>query len=347
MVWVFLCVFVLLTPSLEAQDTVLLHQSKEQVRQYVEAVHRGQQIPLNLWALVEVSQDKQEIQAYINHFVAEKGYRGAVLQTFQDTTIGYPEQLLQLALTAQSPFLLVAYLLAEPQDKISRSAAQQFADKIGYPASDSVNYRAVVNAILHHKTVTASMLPVNRFYPLQFLLFFVKYPIQKKIITSAYLKETVKALKNDDLFNYSGLILSLYRATLFRNYYLLYQNGSIEPLYNSLITDRIFPNSVQKLTMLRSLSYSMYRLGYYNRSLDIIQKHSLPLAQYLGQKKTATAIRIAEGSYLYYIGKINQSKQIYTKIKSTAAFKNSSILRGNVLNNLAVDYFKDGQFSRY
>jgi len=335
-------------PALQAQDSTLSRQSERQVRQYVQNIRHGQHSDLNIWALAEVSRSKPAIRSYINRFISKNRFKNVAFQVFQDTSVSYPENLRKLAFVNHSPFLLTAYLLAESNETKRQKAARRYANQIGYSVhSGSVNYRALIQALLRHKPVTNAILPAEHFYPVQFLLLFVSRPVRNNIVTANYLKKVKKNWKSSEGYPYQTMAQTLYRLTYFRVHYLLDDYGPSGSLYHSIINNHDLPNSLYKLIILRDLTYAMYRLGYYNRSVDIIQKHSLPLAQYLDKEDTVTQIRIADGLYLYYLGKVKESIKIYLQIKNSKEFKNHSISRARVLNNLAIDYFKSGQFNRY
>lgn len=345
MLWVPFFTFLLFSPALQAQET-LPDQSRRQVRQYIENIRQDNNVAINLWALAEVNRDQPELQRFTNSHIEQSSIESSALQVFRDTTLSYTSRLRRLSFLARSPVLLITYLLEE-QDPIQlQTAIQKYETVIGYPESGGVDYKELVRSILRQEPVTTEILSADQFHPLHFFFFFDNTLVRNKTFSSDYLNQAADTWDKSGLLRSQTLGQSFYRLTLFRIHYLLDQYTKIDPLYRPMISDPNFPVSARQLNIFRMLDYSMYRLGYYNRSINITRSYSLPLANHLNQKKLALKLQVDLGATLYTIGKIEDSKQINLELQKK--FNNNiSISEGRVYNNLAINYWKSGEFDNF
>ncbi len=330
-----------------AQDTLLAEQSRRQINKYVQSVQTGSNSAINLWALVQLSQSRTDLRGYIKNQVQVTERATPALAVFNDTTLSKAEQLRQLAFASESPFLLVAYLLAETNKQNRRAVVHRYRNDIGLPAVGPVDYARLTGALLNGQLITASFLPSNAFHPLHFLLFFNNESISNDQFPEKYLQMAAKSWKLNKAYDYRDLKRSLFRATLFRTYYLLYRYNDIETLYNVIAKDDDFPVSELRLNILRMLDYSIYQLGYYNRSVDLTRNLSLPLARYLGKEELAVNLYMDLGTSLNQIGSIQEAQNIYSDVKSQLRKAYTSISKAKVLNNLASTYWISGEFDRF
>lgn len=344
--FILLFAFLLFNSSVQAQ-TFLPDKSRQQADEYIQNIIRSKNPAINLWALNEVTKNGSGIQSYIANKLSKINFSSSALLLFQDTTLNYNDRLRKIAFDQETPLLLVAYLINEKNRSIRKKIFNQYVNEIGFSSSDPVPYRKLIQAILDNKPITTGILPADQFYPVHFLLLFNNDLVYGDAISSSYLETAVQNWDNPGLLRTETLSQSLYRASLFRIHYILYQNAETQQLYRPIIQDPHFPVSLLQLNIFRMLDYSMYRLGYYNRSLNIIREYSLPLARYLDQKETELKLRIAQGSYLYYIGKIEASKKVYDNAQTQAQKQNIPYSKGYVFNNQAVNYWKSGEFDRY
>ncbi|MEX2476957.1 MAG: CHAT domain-containing protein [Gracilimonas sp.] len=112
----------------------------------------------------------------------------------------------------------------------------------------------------------------------------------------------------------------------------------------SFLNHTRFPNSINKLRVYGAIDYSYYIYGGYDQSLSLQRKHSLPLAEFLGEREQVTNIKTRQGAYLFALGKYEESKNIYEELYAdSASFENQHSL----FTNLGVNYLKLGQANKY
>ena len=342
--WYIFLAFLIIAPSLKAQHPNLPEESRSQVREYISQITANENVGINFWALSEVYKDNPETASYIRSYIKREENANPLLETLSDTTLSHTQKLRQSGLRSQSPFLLIAYLLSEENNHARHQAVQEFENIIDYPENTGIDYPALMKTLLENQPITDGILPSDTFNPIHFLLFFDRETIRSGLLSDRYLKNAASKWsfhKSKSLSQIMGL------TALYRIFYVRDEYDQALDLYRPLIDDKLFPNSIKKLNILRALDYTMYRLGYYNRSLDIIRERSLPLADYLNQKEVEIKMRIAQGSYLYYIGKITQSKKTYNNAQNQAEAQNIPYSKGYVYNNQAVNYWKSGEFDQY
>lgn len=322
-------------------------QSRLQARQYIYAVQTDKQTALNLWALATLAKDQPSLRTYITNYLATQNRVSPSLSAFRNADASYDQQLRQLAFTTHSPFLLVAYLLAETDTEHRRTAVQQFTEQSPFPSNAWVHYGELTEALIEQKPITPRILNAEQFHPLHFLLFYETRLISGESVSANYIRTAAERWNQNKAYEYDGILRSLYVNTLFRSHYILDQYNQIASLYEPMTNDRSFPNSDLKLSIYRMLDYSMYKLGYYNRSISLVRNYNLPLSRYTNRPDLATKLEVDLGASLYEIGKIEESKQIYERIKAQADTSGDPISRARINNNLAINYWKSGDFDQY
>lgn len=332
---------------MQAQDADLEQQSQQQVRHYLDAVHSNKDLSINLWALAQVSLDRPEIRSYITAYAASEDINHPTLQILRDTTLTYAERLYRLSLAAQSAELLVAALLEEPDKNMQRQKAQQFETRIGYPKTGRVDYPRLVAAIIQQQAITEQMLPAEYFHQLHFFLFFNNDLIRSQIITADYLSTAADAWGKRGISRSHELRKTLHQMSFFRAHYILDRYNDIDSLYNPIINNPILPVSTFKLNILRMLDYSMYRLGYYNRSINITRNYSLPLVDYLDQQVLALKLQIDLGASLFGIGQIEEAQKVLKDVRLKSEENSYSVSSSRILNNLASTYWISGEFDQF
>jgi CHAT domain-containing protein len=330
-----------------AQDTLLVEQSQRQINQYIQAVQNGDNSPINLWALAQLSQSREDLRRNIATQMETVERITPALAVFKDTTLSEAGQLQQLAFASKSPFLLTAYLLAETDDDNRRKVVRRYRSDVGFPAADPIDFDRLTKALIQQQPITTSVLPADSFNTLHFLLFLDSDLVYDGGVPREYLTSAAKKWNPTDAYDQRGLQRSLFRATLFRTHYILDQYGQIETLFDAIIEDELFPNSDRKLSLLRMMDYSIYQLGYYNRSVDLSRNLSLPLARYLGLEELAVNLYMDLGASLNRIGNIKEAQKIYSDIKSQLLEGYTDISKAQVLNNLAITYWRSGEFDRF
>ncbi len=342
-------IFLILTLSFQlsaqqADDSLLVKQTQRQVRQYVKNVQKSQNTAINLWALAAVAKARPEIQDYLNKYATQRDVNESFFNVLRDSTLSYRSKLYRLAFRARSPLLLAAYLLEESYEPERREAARRYSTEIGYPPDRFTNHKKIIQSILNNEPVTDKMLPAERFHPFHYFLFYHSAQSLGDIFSSSYLSQIKKN------WPYSGSPLlneSMKIAVLFKVYYYLFEYNKTHELYRPVLNNFVLPNYSTKLQILRALDYSMYRLGYYQRSINIMNGYAIPLANYLRQFETAIKMKISQGSNLFEIGKYEASKSIYLTVLEKGILDTLSVSKARIYNNLASNYYKTGKINKY
>lgn len=335
---------VLLFLSSSGSDKDLIGESKSQAKYYITQIENGRSVDESLWALSLLGTENPTIQNFIEEESQKKKYTARELILFKKLEDSLNKQLEKIVFNTGSSNLLIALLLSVETKKNKEELYQQFANQFKHPNNKNIDYDSLCRFIIDGKQINTAILPNNRFYlPHFFLLFDNKY---KAFFSKDYLE---KADKNWESIQFSHFYLksALFRVTHFRLLYLMDQYGQTNEFYEELISNSLFPNSSLKLKIYRYLDYSMYRLGYYDRSLKIVRDLTLPLTKKYSTEKTLLSIKITQATYLYNIGKIKEAQAVFEEVIIKAKEKNIQLPEAIIFNNLALAYYKIGRYDRY
>lgn len=328
---------------LTASDSTLIQQSKSQADYYINQIEEGHNLEENLWSLTTLAtNNKKEVKKHVEQRVKNKENPHKFLIPFKEVESSYELQLEEIVFQKGSSNLLIALLLAIENEKKRRTLYNRFYSNFDPPEIPEIDYASLCESIIEEKELTGDILTNNKlFLPHFFLLYY-----DNTILSDDYLQE----LSSNTSINKSrsnSITDFLKNASLLRIYYLLDEYSKIDTLYNALITSNPFPNTSLKLNLYRYLDYSMYRLGNYDRSLGIVRKYTLPLSSYLDQKNMHIQIKQLQGVYLYNIGKVKAARQVYEEVLNEVRKKDINIPRSSFYNNLALAYYKSGQYDEY
>src|SRR5699024_6364034 len=262
---------------------------------------------------------------------------------FKDTALTHTKRLQKLSFQTESPLLLAIYILNEPSQEKRKKAVAQFSAKAGFQNDRGVKYRLIIQALFDKKKITEAMLPAERFHFLHYFLFYHSHQTLDDLFSNQYLQTIAQKWKFSASFS---LKQAMGISTLFKTYYHNFQYSKTLSLYPSIINNSFLPNYLIKLRQLRALDYSMYSLGYYQRSINIMENYAIPLSTHLKKPDAVRQMKISNTSNLYRISKYKKSKQIYKKLLK----KGDTILspeKIKIFNNLAINYYKIGDFSNY
>ncbi|MDR9416052.1 MAG: CHAT domain-containing protein [Gracilimonas sp.] len=104
----------------------------------------------------------------------------------------------------------------------------------------------------------------------------------------------------------------------------------------------LFPLSNMRLKLYGAFDYTFYTYEEYDKSLKLLENHSLPLAEFLKNEEQAYKIKIRQGVYLYRLGKYHKSKEIYEVLYNLNGIENFY-----VFTNLGLNYYKLGYSNKY
>ncbi|MEX0723241.1 MAG: CHAT domain-containing protein [Gracilimonas sp.] len=126
--------------------------------------------------------------------------------------------------------------------------------------------------------------------------------------------------------------------------YILDRYDIIREFYRNFLDSKLLPNSLHKFRVLGALEYTFYTLGYYDRSLQILNQSTLPIAYFINDPKKINETLQRKGVFLFSLGKYQDSKKIYEELfdNTDESFRNSVLF-----NNLGISYLKLGQANKY
>lgn len=318
----------------------IFNYSKSQAKYYISQVKAGTNIEENLWALTLLGSENSEIQSFIEKHAKED----EVLNIFTNFENTFQSQLRKVVFQTGSPNLLIALLLTAENTPERKKIYQEYISKYQLPANSEINYSKLAKTIINKEKVSTEFLPNKKFLlPHFFLLWDSSY---SKFFTEKYYAEIKKNWTKNYSFT-TNLHNTLAELSYFRILYLTSNYSESVSLYNSLSDNKLLPNSTLKLKIYQFLDYTMYRLGYYDRSLNIVRNITIPLSQYLNQKDNELQFTQLQGVYLYSIGKVKEAEQVYGKILQEIDRNNFNISRSSLYNNIALAYHKLGKYNKY
>jgi len=327
-------------------DTTLVQQSKEQAEFYMQQLNNNVDQETHLWALLELSQSHPEIQTFIKEQIREKGYTQPYYRPFLKDQADGSTLLQKLVFTTGSPALFVKLLLQEKDASTRKQLTEKFSNTFSWSFNDGIDYEAITHSILQNSSIDSSMLPNDTFRLPHLLL--IMDASGFKMLTNSYYKSILDKWQNQvGTVQTMTLNQQLLNISYFRISYLLDHYDDTKRFYSILTDDKIIPNSELKYRFLRTLDYSMYRLGYYDLSLEAARDFAAPLALYLGNKSDQLSTMMVQAAYLLKIGKINEAQQVNLQILRESEEYGIDVRRSALQNNLSITYKKSGQFDEY
>lgn len=341
---ILLAVFLVSPPQEQevAGEAELLEQSREQAEYYIRNVRDRANTPENLWALSALWESNGEIRAYISRAVGG-GDENGLLEIFTDTTRTYGGLLREAAFRLESPQLLMGYLLDEKDSLRRRNTFEAF--NFREEEESGIRYETLLDHMLRGKRIDEEILPADQIGLPHFFLFY--YSRGRSIMPEEYITRIAEIpVRNNGTSTQLTGILS--RLPVFQAQYFTDQYARTLENYNLLSRDERLPNSRFKFDLYRFLVYSMYQIGYPDRSLEIVRNFTLPLSHYLERRSLQLTINLTRAIYLYEIGKIEAAQEVYQEVLAEAEERNILEAYLSVLfNNLAVTYVNMGNYDQY
>lgn len=322
-------------------DNNLVQKSKSQAKYYISNIESGSNVDASLWALSILTTDNDQIRNFVEKEIKTDKYNNSTLSLFKDIAPNYTDQLSQVVFETGSSILLVDLLLTTSKGKERENIYQKFSNRFEEKNISGIKFNTLFQVLIEEKQISNDFLSSTSFQLPHFFVLFRNY----KLIPENYLDELISNWQSDKYEN--DLISSLFEISYFRTLYLKYNYGKTSSLYNSIINNTKFPNSTLKLKAYRYLDYSMYRLGYYDRSLKVTRKFTLPLSKYLNKRQLELSIKQLQGVYLYHIGKIHEAEKKYQEVLTDINKKNPEINLSSIYNNLALTYYVLGKYDQY
>ncbi len=341
--YLFTLLYATFTVAPEPNATSLDSLSMEQAVQYIQQAERNEYRDLNLWALARLCESGDSISSYIDSI---NSYQKILEGPFCGNK-SYTRVLTDLSFQERSPALLLAALKSLDSPRAQRELKRRYARTIGFSASSPLDYDLITDKYIDKETITEELLPTSPFRFEHYLLLFSTFNFRNGIIKEEYHQNFVKAHLNSNGNSPKNLQRSLLNSTLLFSLYLRDQYSNIPSIYSSLSEDLLIPVSERRLYIYRYLAFSMYRLGYYDRSLAISRNHTVPLATYLDKPQTVIRELTLRGVYLIQIGKYKEAQKVYTQLLEEERKNSAKLSNSTVFTNLGITYLKSGEFDRY
>ncbi|HBQ61079.1 MAG TPA: hypothetical protein DD671_16040, partial [Balneolaceae bacterium] len=166
-----------------------------------------------------------------------------------------------------------------------------------------------------------------------------------QIYSKDYLEEAVKEwsleadryLKDGEELNHSLIVSNIIWAS-----YFLDDFQTLTQYSDKLVSSKSLPYSIFRMRIYGAIDYSYYTTQQYDKSLKLQREHSLPLANFLGDKEQIWKIKIRQGVYLYSLGKYEESKNVYEELYAQSHGEDFYLL-----TNLSNNYYKLGYSNKY
>ncbi|MEL7832545.1 CHAT domain-containing tetratricopeptide repeat protein [Fodinibius sp. Rm-B-1B1-1] len=322
-------------------DSNLVQQSQAQANHYIQNIDQERNIEENLWALTVLVSEHPKIKESVEQSVQKGDKSNEVLKLFESIEPTYSQQLEKIVFKTGSNKLFIDLLLVTEKDRTT--LYQQFTSSFSWEGGQaSFNYELLAQNIIKDETIGDDIIQ-NESFSLPHLFLLYRAHKQLKDSYTSRILDNWSSRGNSSNTLYSAL----YHASYLRALYLKYDYSKTTDIFNPLLSDSLFPNSNLKLKLYQYLDYSMYRLGYYDRSLKIVRQHSLPLTNYLEKEEERIQTRQLQGVYLYSIGKIKKAKEIYEQVLNDVIKNNINISKSSLYNNLALAYYRLGNYDKY
>lgn len=334
--------FIQLTAEIDSSFTEL---SKTQAEYYLTNIHHGEDLNENLLLFTILLSENPDLSQHVNAYIKNQEWDDELINRAKNQEGNYKKRLLELVFQTGSADLLIALLLEEKNRAQRIKIKEAYESRFSYPAPFNVNYEKLAEAIIDQQPIPTDILSNDRYHLAHFLILYSS--LSTDLFRGEYLNELKENLKTGPSSAKSDLIYTLHQNTFLRILYILDEYSEINKLYNFIMQNNLFPVSSTKLRIYRFMEYSMYRLGYFDRSLNLVREHTLPLSKRFDDKSSVLSIKLYQGIYLYNIGKIQEAVDNYEAILAEADKNNIAVNRTALYNNLGISYWKLGRFDKY
>ncbi len=326
--------------SVATADSNLVEQSRSQANYYLNNIEQAQNVEENIWGLTILTTSNPNVRKAVEQKVQGGDYSNNLVHLFENIEHNYSDQLKKVVFKTGSAQLFTELLLIS--DESREDLYQQYSSDFNIKSDKkNIDFSALFEALINKDTIDESIASTETFTLTHLFLLFRAHDQLSDSLLSALEKNWSKNNNGQNLFS------TLYNASYLRVLYLNYNYGQTAKQYNKLINDRLFPNSNFRLKLYRYLDYSMYRLGYYDRSLQIVRQYTLPLSRYLNKEREKISTKQLQGVYLYSIGKIKAAEEVYQEVLKEINNNEINVSKSSLYNNLALVYNKLGKYNDY
>jgi len=326
----FLAVIVSLSGLYQSPEDSLQQRIELQAESYVQHIRDGEQPDEHFWALLQVMDSSKEVESMVLDRVrphaGESLYLG--LLAVQDSLRFLPV-LKRAALQTGSSFLSAAYL-TNTGINLRKDFEKKFrARHPNHPLLELFKHFA------HGTAVTDSVFAPTPFHPVHFLVLYS--PQQDIRFQEGYVEDALdywRREETEDPFRHYTVLQAAYN---------LYKDGIVSSTYEFIIEDDFFPSSLLKLQTLNRLEFSLYTTGNFDFAINLLKRHSIPLANFLNHRELKLKFQERLGVNLFSIGKYEQAERVYENLSLMLESNLGSVL----LNNLGITYYALGEVNKY
>ena len=264
----FLLAFMLILAD-STNDSTLLNRSRQQAEHYITQIQENRDSEIYFWALAQLCDGHTEVRTFIDTLSGSEQGISLPLKPFCGDR-SYNELIEELAFRMRSPDLFIAALISHSSISSQQKLRDRYIQEIGFPSKSAIQYQELTKQIIQGGAIDSQMLPHKPFEFLHFLLFYNNNLIRNGILPVPYFEKSSSAwLSSEPSFKTPGLKRSIFEAALLRALYMADEYSIINELNFSFIQDKFLPISSVRMSIYSALDYSMYRLGYYDKSLEV------------------------------------------------------------------------------
>lgn len=251
---------------------------------------------------------------------------------------GLRSSALELGFELNNEYLLLSYLLNQPDRSLRQAAFEKFYQNSA-PNNSLKNLNGVV---VQEEIVNFEEHNLVEFPFAAFLLTHYQYTI--RVVNEEFYENFLLAIDQFDVRNV--LMRDLISSAKFNSYYNLDKFSDIVDSYDEYMNLSIFPISSDLRDLYWSLDFVMYRTGYIDKSLEVQRNFTIPLSEYLDDLSSLNAIYSSHGGYLYMIGKYQEARDVFqTALQWSDQLSDQNLTQ--LYNNMSLVYFKTGESGKY
>ncbi|MEX1261624.1 MAG: CHAT domain-containing protein [Balneolaceae bacterium] len=214
-----------------------------------------------------------------------------------------------------------------------------------YSSKNDVQLKEVNQHALKGEMLTDELLRESKFTFSHFLTEY--YDNVNNIRNDVFFSEVNEYWSKDKIqSSVPDLLEELQIFTLFNSLYKNNEFEEINDLYDYLISLQLLPYSVLTRNMYWDLEFSLYQIGFINKSLEVQRQHLIPIAKFLGNQDFLNRIYASHGGYLYLIGSYLEARDVFNQTLNNEETITDSDLT-LLYNNLSLVYFMTGESSKY
>lgn len=322
----------------------------DQASYYLDNIISGADVSENYWALNELYQsscanNKSVIRIIISsNFTEAKSLFTSIPcgNSELDQAVNKLKRIREIALKIGSSNLSAHYLLFEQDLNKKEEYFDLFKEK--WNKNLGFDQITLLESIINEKEFSSKiLLSINSEFLFNSILFSNKF-IQ--FIPSDYRQEIATTWINEFESTYANrdLLSSIQLTNIISVLYELDRYPQVRLFLDEVYNDKYYPISTERARLLNAASYSLFVIGRYDESLNILRGSLIPLYEYLKLTDRIELSEFTKGVNLYSLGKFEEAKDTFENIYYDS---DSSIPKFQLFNNLSICYFKLGEKNKY